>query len=295
MTKTLALLFSASLGAALAACTAQAEVRYAGNAGTPELVTMESNPSVLIVANSEEPVFYTENMYWLHRNHRWYRSTSHRDGWREADRVPDHVRRIQRPHAYVHVRPDGSSPTRTSFNQRDSALQRPVAREPERTFDQPAGAMPDRTQRLAPDTAPSSTPGARGGAPDSTPPATPDSTPDSTTPDPRDGTDRERAPEPVNPSGPTPERPEPPDRAEPTLRGPGHSPGGRPEPDGSPQSSHHVPAPSPDPDDRPSRQIAPDPDRAPVSPGQPARADDRRPAADPDDRPSEPASPDDGR
>jgi hypothetical protein len=111
MIRTLAIILSASL----AACAAQAEVRYSGNASSPELITMESDPSVMVVANSEEPVFYSENTYWLYRDHRWYRSSSHRGGWHEADTLPEHVRRIDRPTRYVHVRPQPSAP-RTTYN-----------------------------------------------------------------------------------------------------------------------------------------------------------------------------------
>ena len=130
MTRTLAVILSASL----AACAGQAEVRYSGNASTPELVAMDSDPSVMIVANSEEPVFYSENTYWLYRNQRWYRSSSHRGGWHEADRLPEHVRRIDRPTVYVHVRPRASAP-RTTYNLPPvprRAIERPVDREPER-------------------------------------------------------------------------------------------------------------------------------------------------------------------
>jgi hypothetical protein len=133
MIKTLVFILSASL----AACAGQAEVRYSGNASTPELVTMESDPSVMIVANSEEPVFYSENTYWLYRNQRWYRSSSHRGGWHEADRPSEHVRRIERPTAYVHVRPQ-SNATRTTYN---------LAPAPRRVIERPSEREPERPQR----------------------------------------------------------------------------------------------------------------------------------------------------
>jgi hypothetical protein len=226
MTRTLAFILSAGL----AACAGQAEVRYAGNISTPEYVTLDTDPSVMVVANADEPVFYSENMYWLYRGEHWYRSSSHRSGWSRVDTPPDHVRRIQRPYAYVHVRP---SAARTTYNQREQRLDdravnpgvRPGDREPARALDsepndgRPPVSVPDR--RAAPVEQPS-----------------------------------------VNRPEPTPDQPpSPPSSATP-----------------------RVPAPTPSSQDRPTHQVAPDPDRAPISPGQPARADDQRPAADRDDR-----------
>jgi hypothetical protein len=131
MTKTLALILSGALSASVAGCTGQAEVRYSGNASAPELVTMESDPSVSVVANSEEPVFYSENTYWLYRDQHWYRSASHRGGWTEARTVPEHVRRIDRPTTYVHFR--AKTAPRTTYNQRipvpNHSPERPVYRE----------------------------------------------------------------------------------------------------------------------------------------------------------------------
>jgi len=128
-TRTLALLLSASL----AACAGQAEVRYAGNASNPELVEMAGDPSVMVVANSEEPVFYSENTYWLYRDRQWYRSTSYRGGWSRVDQPVEHVRRIHQPTAFVHYRNDAGS--RTTFNQRQPAA-------PPRTPERPDRATP---------------------------------------------------------------------------------------------------------------------------------------------------------
>jgi len=116
MTKTLALLLSASL----AACAGEAAVHYSGDSNTPELVAIETDPSVMVVANADEPIFYTENTYYLYRNDHWYRSSSHRGDWARVETPPDHVRRIEQPRTYVHYRHNPSAnPQRTTFNQRD--------------------------------------------------------------------------------------------------------------------------------------------------------------------------------
>jgi hypothetical protein len=127
MTRTLALLLSASL----AACAGEAAVHYSGDSNTPEMVAIDNDPSVMVVANADEPIFYTENSYYLYRNDHWYRSSSHRGGWARVETVPDHVRRIEQPRAYVHYRHDANAP-RTTFNQRDRdqvAPQRPNDRD----------------------------------------------------------------------------------------------------------------------------------------------------------------------
>jgi len=257
MTRTLAFILSAGL----AACAGQAEVRYAGDVSTPEYVTLDTDPSVMVVANADEPVFYSENTYWLYRGEHWYRSSSHRGGWSRVDTPPEHVRRIQRPYAYVHVRPNAA---RTTYNQREQRLDdravnrevRPSEREPARALDsepndgRPPVSAPDRRELNRP-------------APDQ----------------------------------PSVNRPEPaPDQPEPTLRAPDStstSPRApTPSTPSTPSSAtQQVPAPTPSPQDRPSHQVAPDPDRAPISPGQPARADDQRPAADRDDRRKDPGDP----
>jgi len=220
MTKTLGFILSASL----AACTGQAEVRYSGDSRTPELVEMDSDPSVLVVANSDEPVFYSESSYWLFRDRQWYRSSSNRGGWSHVDQPPEHVRRIERPTAYVHYRHTASAP-RTTLNQRPEPGP-PRSPEPGRP-DRPL--RPEQTERLDRDPA-------------------------------RDPV-REPGQDPARPAvmpaeqiAPRPERPAPNvERTEPAVRPPAQA-----------QPSRQVPVPSAEQRDRPERQIAPDPDREPI-------------------------------
>jgi hypothetical protein len=133
MTKTLAFLLSASL----AACAGQAEVRYSSGATDPELVAMDTDPSVMVVANADEPVFYSDSSYWLFRDNLWYRSGSSRGGWARVDQPPEHVRLIERPQAYVHFRHNPNAPRTTSNEgERSVAPARPELREPQPRRDQ---------------------------------------------------------------------------------------------------------------------------------------------------------------
>jgi len=237
MTKTLGFILAASL----AACTGQAEVRYSGNAANPELVELDGDPSVMVVANSEEPVFYSEDTYWLFRDRQWYRSSSSRGGWAHVDQPPEHVRRIDRPAAYVHYRHAATAP-RTTLNQRpEPAPQRsPEPGRPDRPL------RPEQAERLDRDPArdPVREPGQDPAAPGVMP------------------ADR------VAPPGrPDPNRPEP-NRPEPSVRAPA-VPAQLP--------ARQVPTPSAEQRDRPERQIAPDREPVRTNDQRPAAdRDDRR-------------------
>jgi hypothetical protein len=210
MTKTLGFLLSACLASTLGACAGQADVRYSGTVSTPELVALDTDPSVMVVANADEPVFYTDDTYWLYRDNRWYRSSSHRGGWARVERPPERVWRIERPTAYVHFRRGANTP-RTTFNERE----RPVEPQRHEAREHPDAPMP--AEQVQP---------------------------------PRD------RPLPAN---------------EPNPQGPQ-------QPYANPLPPQQVPPPPTD------DGIAPDRDRAPVSPGMRDRAADQRPAADRDDR-----------
>lgn len=102
------LLFAAT---ALGGCYASGDVgyqaTYSGGAyvSTPDLVTV--SPGVQVVADYDEPVFYSDGFYWRYYDNSWYRSNSYYTGWSYWDRPPVAVLRIDRPYAYSHYRPNG--------------------------------------------------------------------------------------------------------------------------------------------------------------------------------------------
>jgi hypothetical protein len=69
---------------------------------TPDLV--EVRPGVYVVANYDEPVFYSNDAYWRYDSGRWYRSNRWGGGWSYA-RPPRAVLSIERPQTYVRYRP----------------------------------------------------------------------------------------------------------------------------------------------------------------------------------------------
>jgi hypothetical protein len=109
-----AVLFAAT--AAAGGCFTSAEVGYSSGPGyasgggeayvsTPDLV--EVSPGIQVVADYDEPVFYTDGFYWRFYNNGWYRSNNYATGWYFYERPPVAVLRIDRPYAYAHYRPQG--------------------------------------------------------------------------------------------------------------------------------------------------------------------------------------------
>jgi hypothetical protein len=108
------LLTVALSAAALGGCYTSGSVGYRAaytspSAGvyvsTPDLVTI--SPGIQVVADYDEPVFYTDGFYWRYNDGFWYRSSNYATGWYFVDRPPVAVLRIDRPYAYRHYRPSG--------------------------------------------------------------------------------------------------------------------------------------------------------------------------------------------
>ena len=102
------------LAGALGGCYASGDVAYSGGgpapqaevyAGTPDLVAV--GPDVQVVADYDEPVFYSSGFYWRFYDGGWYRSNNYATGWYYYERPPVAVLRIDRPYAYAHYRPSG--------------------------------------------------------------------------------------------------------------------------------------------------------------------------------------------
>ncbi len=95
------LLAASLLAAALAAgCAAT----VAADAYGPDLVTV--SPGVQVIADYNEPIFYSDGFYWRYYGGTWYRSSYYTGGWVYA-RPPVAVLSIERPYAYRYYRPQG--------------------------------------------------------------------------------------------------------------------------------------------------------------------------------------------
>jgi hypothetical protein len=101
------------LGAALgvgavstAGCTGsiRGTATYTTTTARPRLVLVQ--PGVYVVEDYNQSVFFSDGYYWRTMDGRWYRSRAYDDGYVAVrfETIPLRVRRIERPHAYVHFR-----------------------------------------------------------------------------------------------------------------------------------------------------------------------------------------------
>jgi hypothetical protein len=81
-----------------------------GEVTTPSMVYIDSD--VRVIADYDEPIFYTNSFYWRQTNGVWYRSSSHSGGWAVYASPPAAILRIERPTAYVRYRGSANVQTR---------------------------------------------------------------------------------------------------------------------------------------------------------------------------------------
>jgi hypothetical protein len=91
--------------------TTSGSVGYSGTVTAttvaPDLVYV--SPGVQVIADYDEPVFYTDGYYWRETNGTWYRSSYHTHGWAYAA-PPRTVISIGNRHSYRRYRPAGYVP-----------------------------------------------------------------------------------------------------------------------------------------------------------------------------------------
>ncbi len=80
---------------------------YPDNGYGPDLVY--AAPGVQVVADYDEPVFFSDGLYWRFSGGYWYSSHEYNRGW-VSGRPPGAVMRIQHPQTYAHYRPAGWAP-----------------------------------------------------------------------------------------------------------------------------------------------------------------------------------------
>jgi hypothetical protein len=209
------------------------EVDYAGEVRvtSPELI--EIYPGVQVIADADEPIFYSHDRYWLYRDGYWHRSTDYRRDYTrvEMTNVPQEVRVIERPQLYVQYRrhythdraartPDMRRRSQPTHNQ-PQPRQRIDVTQP--TYPPPAAQQPAYRDPNQPLTTPASPvhqpnrPG-RAGQPPGADPTTPTPPPDVDSPivtpndHRREPAPQRYAPPDIDRTAPTPDR-APPDHA----------------------------------------------------------------------------------
>jgi hypothetical protein len=77
---------------------------YGGGYADVDMVTV--SPGVQVIADYDEPVFYSNGYYWRYYGDTWYRSNTWTGGWVHYN-PPRAVVSIRSPNAYVRYRPHG--------------------------------------------------------------------------------------------------------------------------------------------------------------------------------------------
>jgi hypothetical protein len=97
------------IAVALACGCATGEIGYTASVNatveTPDLVTV--SPGVQVIADYDEPIFFSDGFYWRFYDGVWYRSSFYTGGWAFVDAPPVAIVRIDRPDVYRHYRPTG--------------------------------------------------------------------------------------------------------------------------------------------------------------------------------------------
>lgn len=121
-----------AVAASMAACRGSGDVQYAGDVrvSSPELVMI--SPGVQVIADADEPLFYSDGSYWLYRDGYWLRSADYRRGFVRVDisYVPQRVRLIERPQTYVQYRRTHMRDYQARVQMQNRERPEPVEREP---------------------------------------------------------------------------------------------------------------------------------------------------------------------
>jgi len=86
-------------------CVEPAGVAYSGTVSTPDLVAV--GPGVHVIADYDEPIFFSDGFYWWFYDGFWYRSHTYTGGWIYIATPPLFTARISPPHVYRRYRPAG--------------------------------------------------------------------------------------------------------------------------------------------------------------------------------------------
>src|ERR1043165_4837379 len=93
------LLHSVLFAALVGGCAGTGQLTLTSEATAPDLVVI--SPGVQVIANLDEPIFYSDNYYWRNQGGYWYRSPYHTRGWARVEVAPVRIRAIAQPSAYI--------------------------------------------------------------------------------------------------------------------------------------------------------------------------------------------------
>src|SRR5205823_13483946 len=76
-------------------CMGSAQFGATADVSAPDLVVV--SPGVQVIADYDEPIFFSDSYYWRQDGGVWFRSTSHTGGWARVEVAPVAIRSIERP------------------------------------------------------------------------------------------------------------------------------------------------------------------------------------------------------
>jgi hypothetical protein len=136
---------------ALAACAHAPEYRGKVNVASSALIKVD--PEMQVVADSDKPMFFIANAYWMFHDASWYRAGSVQGPWVKEHRPPWQVRKIDQPYAYTHYRrshPREQTAARTETPSTDLSSEKQ-----NRMFDPDSDAIDEPTPAPKPSDGPS--------------------------------------------------------------------------------------------------------------------------------------------
>jgi hypothetical protein len=92
---------------AAAGCYSEADVGYGGGGYVASPSLVYAAPGVQVIADYDEPIFFSDGLYWRSYGGAWYSSRVYNGGWAMNYNVPYGVRGIREPGAYAHYRGGG--------------------------------------------------------------------------------------------------------------------------------------------------------------------------------------------
>ncbi len=77
--------------------------------GAPAPALVEVSPGVQVIADYDEPIFFSDGLYWRSYGGVWYSSRVYNGGWAVNYNAPYAVRGISNPGMYAHYRAGGTA------------------------------------------------------------------------------------------------------------------------------------------------------------------------------------------
>jgi hypothetical protein len=109
----------------VAGCLHSRPVEYTGTVRVTSPALVSINPDVKVVADADEPLFFSRGAYWLFHDGRWYRSDRIGNSWIQIATPPVPVVQIDQPYAYTRFQRDRAAQTAVADEQQQEQQPEP--------------------------------------------------------------------------------------------------------------------------------------------------------------------------